>query len=134
MEISEWLSKELTSFLINVPSRPVIIQSNGKDLTDLHKFLARAAILFLFRCSLPPFRHDPSIFKLSVKIHTCWVTVVFKFSIDIIDLIFKIFIFTVYYAREYNFYGVVFINLFYCTYQFLCLFYNVSQFLCFVNH
>ena len=66
-EISEWLSKELSSSLINTPSSPVIIQSTGKDLTNLHKFLAIAAIPFLFRGSLPLFRHDPSIFELSIK-------------------------------------------------------------------
>ena len=66
-EISEQLSKELTSSVINAPSRPAIIQSTGKDLTNLSKFLARAAIPFLFRCSLPLFRHDPSIFELSIK-------------------------------------------------------------------
>ena len=64
-EISEWISKELTSSLINAPLRPVIIQSTGKDLTNLYNFLARAAVLFLF--SLPLFRHDPSIFELSIK-------------------------------------------------------------------
>ena len=55
-EISERLSKELTSSVINAPSCPVIIQSTGKDLTNLHKFLARVAVCFLFRYSLPLFR------------------------------------------------------------------------------
>ena len=67
LEISERLSKELTSSVINAPSRSVIIQSTGKALTNLQNFLARAAIPFLFRCSLPLFRHDPSIFELSIK-------------------------------------------------------------------
>ena len=66
-EISERLSKELISSVINAPSCLVIIQSTGKDLTNLHKFLARAAGPFLFRCSLPLFKHDPSIFELSIK-------------------------------------------------------------------
>ena len=65
--ISERLSKALTSSVINAPSRPGIIQTTGKDLTNLQKFLARAAVPFLFRCSLPLFRHDPSIFELSIK-------------------------------------------------------------------
>ena len=50
-ETSEWLSKELTSSLVNAPSHPVITQSTGKDLTNLHIFLAGAAVPFLFRCS-----------------------------------------------------------------------------------
>ena len=52
---------------INAPSRPVLIQNNGKDVTNLHKFLARAAAPFLFRCSLSLLRHEPSIFELSLK-------------------------------------------------------------------
>ena len=67
LEISERLSKELTSSVINARLRPVIIQSTDKDLTNLQKFLARTAVPFLFRCSLPLFRHHPSIFELSIK-------------------------------------------------------------------
>ena len=52
-EISERLSKELTSSVVNAPSSPVIIQSTGKDFT--YKPRARAAVPFLFRCSLPLF-------------------------------------------------------------------------------
>ena len=57
----------MTSFVINAPSHLVIIQSTGKDLTNLQKFIGRAAVSFLFRCSLPLFRRDPSIFELSIK-------------------------------------------------------------------
>ena len=44
-----------------------------------------------------------------------------------IDLIFKILIFTVYYARECNFCGKVLVHFLYCTYQFLCLFQDVAM-------
>ena len=66
-EISEWLSKKLTSSLITAHSRPVIIQSNGKDFTNIHRFLARVAVPFLFRCCLPLFRHGPTMFELPIK-------------------------------------------------------------------
>ena len=113
----------MTSFFINAPSRAVIIQSNTIDFTNLHKFLTTTAVSFLFRCRLPPFWHDPSIFEWTIK---SIPALSYSRVIDIIDLIFKIFIFLVYYARECNFYGVVFVNFFYCTYQFLCIFYNDS--------
>ena len=111
--ISEWLCKALTSSLINAPLRPVIIQSNSKDFTNLHKFFARATFPFLFRCIL---------LYLDMISGYSWVIVVFKFIINIIDLFFKIFIFLVYYAGDCNFYGVIFVNFFYCIYQFLYLF------------
>ena len=57
------INKKIKS-LINVPSRPVIIRSNDKDFTNLYKFLARAAVPFLFRYSLHILKHDPS--KLSL--------------------------------------------------------------------
>ena len=88
-EISECLSKESTSSLINVPSCPVMIQSAGKDFTNLRKFLARAAVPFLFRSSLPLFRHDLSIFELPIKPIPAELQ---KCIIDIIDPIFIIFI------------------------------------------
>ena len=63
---SEWSTR-----ISHQPLRSVILQSTGKDLTNLQKFLARAAVPFLFRCSLPLFRHDSSIFlsinALSIK-------------------------------------------------------------------
>ena len=92
----------MISSLANAPSRPVIIQFTGKELTNLHKFLARAAVPFLFRSSLPLFRHDPSIFEFFNETYTGWVALVFKFVIDIIDLIWKIFIFTVCYAVRFG--------------------------------
>ena len=57
------------------------IQANGKNFTNLHKFLARAAVSFLFRSSFPLFRHDPSIFEFSIKsipakLHICGILIV----------------------------------------------------------
>ena len=51
---------------MNIP-RLAVIQPNGKYLTKLHKFLARAVVPFIFRCSLPLFRYDASIFELPIK-------------------------------------------------------------------
>ena len=63
------------------------------------------------------------------KIHTCWITVVFKFIIEIIDLVFEILIFKVYYAGECNFYGVVLVNFFIALTNFFS-FFTMLQLFC----